>query len=503
MKKNKFLEKGYYGFYDKLFIRTIYLYDNNEKKTHNIITIIKLSGENENKKYKHLLQCGKLKIRKNTNLNFGLLSYSKPIEWLQHFINELGCCRFLYDDKSANVNEKLLLKEKFFVSERSDKDLSNLLKTHYCSYVDEFWNIEKNSLFDLHKNLKALQYIQDKTEIQIARTPERIGNVIIQYPNGLIENFSHLETRSRNLKIKFHSNVKTDNIKCIFTSKDETNNQVEIKDMQNGSDIIFTNQHTLQEVKLIDIVKNVILFDLNNYRDTELQHISSVNILGNRTFKDGTPPLKITKTQSYQGDNSTGRINRLIRSSRRLIEINDNIENLKYKEYDVKQSLSNSQRRYAAIGDINELIKRYGNKSEEIIIWDPYLTGQDIVDTVIKHLSTNAQIRALCSSKSDQKKESVINSSDLKHLNLEVRCASGNGGYENFHDRFFLFKNYDLGKETKGWALGYSLNGLGHKHSIIYEIDIAEYVLETFYNYWKKFDSDENIIIKVVDGAIQ
>lgn len=510
MQINKFLEKGYYGFYDELFIRTIYIFDKASKETHNLLTIIKLQNKIDGIKREKLLKFDGLRNR-NDKLKFGLLSYQKPIEWLEHFKNKLSNETFCYDDESAKLQEVLLLKEKFFVSERTDENLSNLLlhHSHHCSYIDEYWNIEKKSLFNLHKNISILKHIEDKTGVYISKTPERVGNVIIQYTSGLID-LKDYDKESRNIKLKLHPSINIQNTKCIFISKDKTNNNIEITDLKNGTDIVFTNKLTLQEVKLIDIEKNLILFDYSNRKNFKLNMSSAVG-LGFRNFNDESDPILICKTFSHQDEDSTSKINRLIKSSRRSIEVDDNIKKLKYKEYDIDSSLSKIQRRDNAIYHLNQHIKEYGDMCKEVIIWDPYLEGKDLVDTVIRHLRTNAKIKALGSFKSDQsdveswfnmQKHTIFESSDLKHLNLEFRCAFGNNNHKNFHDRFILFKGFGIGDETKGWALGTSLNSLGHNHHIIYELDIAEYVLEVFEKYWETFSSEKYVIVKTIDGIV-
>lgn len=151
---------------------------------------------------------------------------------------------------------------------------------------------------------------------------------------------------------------------------------------------------------------------------------------------------------------------------------------------------------------------------KEIWIIDPYLTANDLIDTVLKCKKWGINIKALTAyntihSNSKTKEEMQANEyqkfkesqsnilnkvlGDNSDIKLEFRTIMGENGIK-FHDRYIMLK-YDINK-NRVWSLGASINSIGKSHSIIQIIEAPEILLSIFNDMWSKIDKKECLIYK-------
>lgn len=162
--------------------------------------------------------------------------------------------------------------------------------------------------------------------------------------------------------------------------------------------------------------------------------------------------------------------------------------------------------REKALNDIRTIINRYEQNNICICLWDPYLTANDIIETLFYSNIYNMQLKALGSYIGNSKKildskdfkeyslkqsDTIRNSGNLYGINLEFRCQHDHFGFP-FHDRFLIF--FDSENKAEVWSLGTSINSIGKSHHLIQLVSHPQYVLEAFNKLWDKLNFEETII---------
>jgi hypothetical protein len=168
-----------------------------------------------------------------------------------------------------------------------------------------------------------------------------------------------------------------------------------------------------------------------------------------------------------------------------------------------------------ALKDIRELI-RIANQGA-IYLWDPYLSANDVLNTLAFCTDAGTELWGLTSAK-PSKKGSSSNENDYgtedidmtsvrevwimdqketldtafigpSNMKLEFRMSWGIQG--SFHDRFLMFPGLGRGR-TRVWSLGAS----GAQHCIVQEVAYPEPVLQAFKAFWDQSDQPEHLIWK-------
>ncbi len=148
---------------------------------------------------------------------------------------------------------------------------------------------------------------------------------------------------------------------------------------------------------------------------------------------------------------------------------------------------------------------------EEICVIDPYLTANDLIDTVLFCKKYGIKVRALTAYNKIHKKSAVGDANDfqdfkqtqsdtLAHslakvtdLKIEFRTIRDSHGFA-FHDRFIMMR-YKINRD-RVWALGASINSIGNEHSILHIVSIPETVTSIFDDLWQQTDIDDCLIYK-------
>jgi len=174
-----------------------------------------------------------------------------------------------------------------------------------------------------------------------------------------------------------------------------------------------------------------------------------------------------------------------------------------------------------AVDDIRKIIN--GNliwDLQEIRIIDPYLSANDILDTVVYSKKEIVDIKCLCDYSAlhgnpetkdncfatdfavfKQQSNDLLSKAlaDAKDLNIEYRSVYKNYGAK-FHDRFLILKFY-LNK-ARVWSLGASVNSIGSKHSIIQIVEAPEIIISLFDELWQSTNDETCKIYKQEAKAI-
>lgn len=158
--------------------------------------------------------------------------------------------------------------------------------------------------------------------------------------------------------------------------------------------------------------------------------------------------------------------------------------------------------RNQALEDIRYLIGQHGE--EAAWLWDPYLSGKDILETLFFCPRSGSDLRGLTAAETIDgtprpnfvTSEGAVleaNKGNCHGLRLEYRAKIGPAGWR-FHDRFLIFPRTRQG--AKAWSLGKSVNSLGTTHHILQEVSDGELVMHAFLELWDQLTNPEHLVWK-------
>lgn len=171
-----------------------------------------------------------------------------------------------------------------------------------------------------------------------------------------------------------------------------------------------------------------------------------------------------------------------------------------------------------ALEDIRQLIRTVSQGA--IYLWDPYLSANDVLNTLAFCADAGTDLWGLTSAKPSKMNLSEDEDDDdtdtaavtdreawikaqqntldtaftgPSNMKLEFRMSWGNHG--SFHDRFLMFPGLGRGR-TRVWSLGASINHIGAQHCIVQEVAYPEPVLQAFKAFWDQSGQPEHLIWK-------
>lgn len=169
--------------------------------------------------------------------------------------------------------------------------------------------------------------------------------------------------------------------------------------------------------------------------------------------------------------------------------------------------------RIRALNDVRSLINSHGRQGAWL--WDPYLSADDILETLVYCIHSGSDLRALTAGREPpgaaagavsgatgagiqgyiaaQKKKLDDTPSNWRGLTLEYRVKHGQAGLP-FHDRFLIFPQKD--GTALAWSLGTSVNQLGTAHHILQKVTNPRLIMEAFVKLWNELDKPEHLIWK-------
>ena len=184
-----------------------------------------------------------------------------------------------------------------------------------------------------------------------------------------------------------------------------------------------------------------------------------------------------------------------------------------------------------ALNDLRLLLNEHGK--EGAWLWDPYLTADDVLNTLFYCRYPNSDLRALSAgypapedgpaprkrhpcvehlrgwmsgwfkgTSAPQpgitfadKQRAILDGtkSNFLSLHLEFRVKTGQAGWA-FHDRFLIFPA--SGRGALAWSLGTSVNSLGKQHHILQRVDDGQLVMQAFRELWDQLDHPDHLVWK-------
>jgi hypothetical protein len=420
--------------------------------------------------------------------------------------------------------------------------LNNVLKNNFWngSYVAEWFDKDKSyfkPFLDKPELLQELsKEIQKYCPIALASVSDRLGNLVFQIPVIiLMANFYPTQQENNfELKIAWHPKATPRPLRL--------NCEMEYDQLINGYfSCEIKDEITIVAMNYKDgLSKKVVWDDENKLILSATRPNSFIRSMAfSMRMIEGEPRAFKTKGQETriivvheQKNSSIGSSNsksqnltqaRLYKSEKEQL-----IETRKFVQYKPNPKEPNKSIGAEALNHIRDLIRQYGENS--IWLWDPYLTADDVINTLLycpfygadlkaitalkKHEESNIKIQRIFSAlyilhkhrlysdiKNDseiEKQRKIFNEleSNFYGLKLEFRARIGNAGWD-FHDRFLIFPDTPQG--ALAWSLGTSVNSLTEKykkHHILQQVDDGQLIYDAFKELWDQLDKPENLLWK-------
>lgn len=223
-----------------------------------------------------------------------------------------------------------------------------------------------------------------------------------------------------------------------------------------------------------------------------------------RFFELDNEVQKVTVSSSQRGKSRKGDLNytKYINSNLYEVEKRQLEKSLSFKQYRTGQS--------SGIEDLRRLIR--DKDKNGVFLWDPFLTPNDILNTLFFSPSGGVPLKAIGSINKTVKdvytnkginvekiieeyKKSLDNPNHNNNfLNLEFRVQHTNYGW-GFHDRFLIFPG-SLSDRPIVYSLGTSVNSFGKSHHILQEVSHPQPVIDAFNELWEKLNNPNCIVWK-------
>lgn len=376
-----------------------------------------------------------------------------------------------------------------------------------------------SKLVDNPQLLKEIsQRIKNHSNILIDEITDKISNLIIALPVKCLK--CEIEGIKGTLdKIRVHpcwlNGTKPRPLQLIAWKERDGMQSIAIENArEDGTFVVANNDNKKQRIALYDVSNRIILYETGTTIMRSITAKFSLCVRGTticRLFKkEGTiEKIRLPINQKIQ----TGYTEPLVLDAplrRRLYQ--RSLEKLIEKKLFIQYCPTGAEHRDAlhkqAIEDIRSLITKYGER--KVYLWDPYLSANDVLETLFYNKNSGAQMRALTRLKSSEgthKSELIRQYHDILDaacikpfgLNIEFR-ASANSPNADFHDRFLMFPDFE--DEPLVWSLGTSVNSFGREHHIFQQIQHARPIIDAFEGMWDKLQNERNLIWKITSEEV-
>lgn len=514
-------KEGVLGFYQSCEVTMIFVHNKISKRTYNLYTIVVFEEKSYTSANEHYLPSKRI----NEDLSLGIFRYHLTLDEVTEaymYLSEHQLWK--YKEKEIRLSDLKEI-EKVFVKCNGTENvpLNSILKNNFYngSYIIEFFDMKKSFLKEVFSDTtlkKMTDHVRQHLPIDLEFISDRIGNIVFQFPSNLmgIDCTSTENWNGFNIKLVSDPKIISENQYALKISDefDGTTSSFNLTNhlTQEEFTVVTGNSRSLNNIQIID-TKNQLLLSSQTF--SFMQHLNfsmdiSTQFAEPRTIiKDSNHSIEHIEivSQNPFGTEKSVTADDWIRKRKYKNEKRKLMETLEFVQYGKYEN-----ERARALKDIRELINRHGR--EGVYLWDPYLTSEDILNTLYYCRYTGVEMKAITSF--DKKRMRVYKrqlanleenmtildwhayeeamfqkSSNHLGINLEFRCQHENYGWK-FHDRFLIFPSPS--EEPKVWSLGISVNGLGKEHHILQLVSNPQNIIDAFDELWEALDSDECII---------
>ncbi|MDF2691154.1 MAG: hypothetical protein K0S29_1009 [Gammaproteobacteria bacterium] len=476
-----------------------------------------------------LITSKRIKIKSNSNL--GIKKYFLPMQAASDLFHGLLDKKSWHGNKNDTKAQEIHgdwhpLTKQFVPSDDPVLvPLNNILKNNFFngSYIIEFFDNSKQQLNGLIEDdktfLNLTERVYDHIPIKLATLPDRLGNIIFQFPVLSIASSFARHTNQFGLTIRTHDKLNR-NLAHVAIDENEEDQGV----FDNFGMILSNSQQTQVDINTGKIKRTSFLtYDLGSNlivdakaKSVFLESISCkiIPILGSsraleRRFKtsDGCEHgvNLIADIGSSFNVGSQDDIYQARKTWSRKRHYDMQLKDL--EELYLFKRFKNGQRK-EALEFIRKIIEKYGKTSVDI--WDPYCSAKDIMDILFFNPHPSSRMRALADYtcirglkenhnaddfivwKNDQ--VNILQNNILTNHYLKLDYKARRGDIDRlFHDRFLICQQ-EPGAKPLVWSLGASLNGVGKAHHIITQVKHAQLILDDFNELWGELTSDKYLV---------
>lgn len=514
------IQQGNLGFYTSCEVTHVIVFDKRTKQAYNYYTIFVLEERTLRDFEARYLAEKPLSLSKRFSLcimqyQIELKDAKKNYEKLIAASTncDIGCGQF-------NIGSFKKLSKQFIPQDSTTIiPLNRGLKNNFQngSYILELFDMQKplTALLTQEELHLAAQKLQEILPIDLFVLSDRIGNVIFQFSSQILDIDFKTDREEQNLEF----NLSIDNrilnpqryLVMVSNEFDDTfvGFGIKVQVEQESFTLNTGDTATLNQIKVIDKDTHLIvsLASTSFLRSMEMDmHIGSR--FGNqRTIINGidhTITVPVDSRESF----SIPRKNVLEwKDYTRRRQYQMDLEKLEKQMKFIQYGSQGKNEREKAMIDIRKLIERL--EDSKIYLWDPYLSANDILNTLYYTRHYNIELRAITSGilkkrnnidgtnytdiklwMADQKKIFETRSNNYG-IQLEVRCQHENYGF-SFHDRFIIFISEE--DTARVWSLGTSINSLGSAHHIVQEVNHPQHIVDDFEQLWNALDNKECLV---------
>lgn len=343
----------------------------------------------------------------------------------------------------------------------------------------------------------------------------RVGNVVFQFPSQVLDIDFTTDKEEQILEFSLSIDNRIFNpqryLVMVTNEFDDTFVGFGIKEQveQTSFTLNTGDTATLNQVTVIDKETQLIvsLATTSFIRSMKMKMHMGSRFDNDRTIIDGNGQTILLPVDSRNSFGIPRKNESEWKDYTRRRQYQMNLEKLENQMKFIQYGSHGKNDQEKAMLDIRKLIERF--EDSKIYLWDPYLSAEDILNTLYFTRHYNTELRAITSG--ILKKRNNIdgtNYSDIKiwiadqkkifetrsnnyGIKLEVRCQHGNYGFP-FHDRFLIFISEE--DTAQVFSLGTSINSLGSAHHIVQEVNHPQHIVDAFEQLWNTLDNKDCLV---------
>lgn len=514
---------GNLGFYRSCEATTIFLFNNVTKQAHNYFTIMVFEErEKETEEVEYLTE--KL-ITISSEFKMGICRYDLTMEQALDSFRQIKNSQVLSNIGGDLQIGNLDLINKQFVPQDGTVEvrLNKALKNNFIngSYIYEFFDTHKSFMSILSKRQReqTSNLVMKFVPINLHVLQDRIGNIIFQFPSTLLSLKSSSGKDETSLDITLYTDKRIDSedrYGILVTNEfDNCITGIRYHDNKNSKKIILEIGDTGNLIKTMvyDKKTDLVVYEANYSFIKHIYtrfHIGSefpeyrTIITSNGKAEVDVEPVEFMEIPRRNMSEHKKYWKELVKERQYKERLEELEHRMKFMQYGTSQNSEKNK----ALEDVRKLIIM--NSEKQIMLWDPYLSANDILNTLYYSNQMGIQMRAITSSSSETRKingekhsdaatwiseqRNILNNNSNNYgINLEVRCQHEEFGWK-FHDRFLLFVMRN--GTARVWSLGTSINSLGKNHHIIQEVSHPQYIVDAFNELWNELNDERCILWK-------
>lgn len=503
--------------------------------------------------------CNRIEI--DDKHSIGIFQYELELteikENFEKLINEYKWISNHKDESSIKYDDLRILKKQFIPSIDENR-LNHVLKNNFYSgsYILEFFDEKKQFGFltEDEENFERIsKKINKRIPINLFKIRDRLGNFIFQFPVNILNVDTKVASDSwdsLNFNLSWHPLIKDNFPDCFLTvdsvlDNNYMGNNFKEYDGNDFQEVYVGNVDSSVNVKIWRKDPNLILYTDSNHYIKSIDLSISIGSLNKRYFmNDGEKVVISLTSKDFESSVEDQQYYQYINNSIGIKEKYLLQETLSFKQYTPEHG------KREGLSDLRRLISENGKNG--VYLWDPYLSFDEIINTLFYCHFEGVELKALGSlnknvirissknriqndfnnifkernfiqnfclikkkvldfisflkkiighSKYDdnakwiEKQKNLFKNlnSNFEGLNLEFRVQIGKGA----HDRFLIFpgnpKRYE---QPKVYSLGTSVNSFGRNYHILQEVSYPQAVIREFNKIWEESKKLENLIWK-------